>query len=251
MTDTSKLSERRVLFWMCVLIGVNQLGFGSIVPAISLYAQSFGVTATAIGMAVAVYGLARMVSAQPAGTLSDKLGRRPTLALGGIVTSLGNLACALADTYPEFIIGRFVAGAGAGLVLTTGQIVLADISTPERRGRMISIYQGTFIFAVGIGPFPGGIIADAYGLRAPFLAYAVLGLLCSCVAWLAVGETRDFARKRDGGEAVERPPYLQQLRMLAAKRGYVLVCMVSLMFAVIRTGGMFSLIPLIGSISLG
>jgi len=235
---------------MCVLIGVNQLGFGAIVPTISLYAKSFGVTATAIGMAVAVYGLGRMVSAPPAGSLSDRLGRRHTLALGGVVTSLGNVACALATDYPEFIFGRLLAGAGAGLVLTTGQIVLADISTPERRGRMISIYQGTFLFAVGIGPFPGGLIADHYGLDAPFLAYAALGLVCTAVAWFAVGETKDFGRTREQSTG-PRPRYLSQLWMLAKNRGYVLVCLVSLMFAVIRTGGLFSIIPLIGGVTLG
>lgn len=251
MTESKRPSEWRVLFWMCVLIAVNQLGFGSIVPTISLYAQSFGVTATAIGMAIAVYGLGRMLAAQPAGSLSDRLGRRHTLALGGVITALGNLACALATTYPEFIGGRLLAGVGAGMVLTTGQIVLADISTPEKRGRMISIYQGTFLFAVGIGPFPGGLIADAYGLRAPFMAYAVFGLACSAVAWLAVAETRGFAEARTGAAPVERPPYREQLRLLSKKTGYVLVCIVSLMFAVIRTGGLFSIIPLLGSLRLG
>ncbi len=236
---------------MCVLIAVNQLGFGAIVPTISLYAKSFGVSATAIGMAISIYGLSRMLAAPQAGSLSDRLGRRHSLAIGGLVTAAGNLACAWASTYPEFLAGRFLAGAGAGMVLTTGQIVLADISTPERRGRMISIYQGTFIFAVGIGPFPGGLIADAYGLKAPFLAYAVLGAICTAVAWLAVQETKDFARARDGGAAVQRPPFRQQMRLLAAKRGYLLVCLVSLMFAVIRTGGLFSIIPLIGSVRLG
>ena len=48
---------------MCVLVGINQLGFGAMVPALPLYAQSFGVAASAIGLAVAAYGLARFVTA--------------------------------------------------------------------------------------------------------------------------------------------------------------------------------------------
>src|SRR5436190_20461998 len=87
----SLTSERRVLVWMCVLVAVNQLGFGAMVPSLPLYAQSFGVPASAIGMAVAAYGLARFSTALPAGQLSDWLGRRPTLALGGLVSALGNL----------------------------------------------------------------------------------------------------------------------------------------------------------------
>lgn len=251
MTVGDRLSEGRVLFWMCVLIGVNQLGFGAIIPTISLYARSFGVTATAIGMAVAIYGLGRMLAAPPAGNLSDRFGRRRALALGGVVTALGNVVCAYSTSYETFMVGRLIGGVGAGLVLTTGQIVLADISTPERRGRMISIYQATFLFAVGVGPFPGGLLADNFGLDAPFLAYSVLGLVCTAVAWFAVGETRDFAASRGRGAVGDLPPYLKQLRLLAAKRGYVLVCIVSLMFAVIRTGGYFAIIPLLGAVYLG
>ena len=43
------------------------------------------IPAPAIGMAVAVYGLARFLVAVPAGRVADWLGRRPTLAIGGII----------------------------------------------------------------------------------------------------------------------------------------------------------------------
>ena len=108
-------SAEVVLAWMCVLVGVNQLGFGSVVPSLPLYAQSFGVTASAIGMAVGIYGLARFFIAIPAGQMADKLGRRPSLAIGGLISGAGNLWCAWATSYPEFLIARFVAGAGASV----------------------------------------------------------------------------------------------------------------------------------------
>ena len=111
--------ERRVLLAMCVLISINQLGFGGVIPVLPLYAQSFGVQASAIGMAVAIYGLARIFVAVPAGQLSDLLGRRPTLAIGGIISALGSFWCAAATGYPEFIVARFVSGAGAGIVNST------------------------------------------------------------------------------------------------------------------------------------
>src|SRR5918911_4463902 len=123
-------ARHRVLVWMCVLIGVNQLGFGSIVPVVPLYAASFGVSTSAIGLAIAVYGLARFLVNLPAGRLADRIGRRGTLATGGLVTVLGNIACGLAPSYPLFLGGRFVAGAGAAMILTAGQIVLADVTVP-------------------------------------------------------------------------------------------------------------------------
>ncbi len=247
---TPSVQPNWTLFWMCVLVAINQLGFGGVVPALPLYAKSFGVSVSAIGMAVGVYGLARFAGTMPAGFLADAVGRRPTLALGGLVTAAGNLWCALATSYPEFLLARFVAGAGAGLIVTAGQIVLADITTPERRGRMVSIYQGVFIFAAGVGPLPGGLLSEHYGLAAPFWAFAIAGAGAGIVAALAVGETRDPAhvagRRRGGGVSLA-----VQVRRLAGQIGFVLACLVALANAAARTGGLFSVVPLLGNQRLG
>src|SRR3712207_9532857 len=89
------LDRHRVLAWMCVLIAVNQLGFGAVVPVLPLYASTFDVPISAIGFTIGVYGLARFVLAVPAGQASDRIGRRPTLALGGVATVLeiGRASC--------------------------------------------------------------------------------------------------------------------------------------------------------------
>jgi len=235
---------------MCFLVGINQLGFGSVVPSLPLYAKSFGVTASAIGMAVGIYGLARFFIALPAGRLADQLGRRPSLAIGGLISGVGNLWCAMAHSYPEFLIARFVAGAGAGLIVTIGHVVLADISTPERRGRMLSIYMGCFVFAVGIGPFPGGLLAEAYGLSAPFIAFGVANILAMLVAWFAVPETRHFASAGKAHVGV-MPSFADQVRLLTGQLGFLLASLLSFMNAAVRTGGLFSIVPIFASVQLG
>ena len=242
-------AERRVLIWMCVLIGVNQLGFGAIVPVLPLYAQDFGVTASAVGMAVAIYGLARFLIAMPIGRLSDALGRRTALALGGLLSATGNLWCAWAADFPEFVLARFVAGAGAGAVITTGHVVLADITRPEWRGRALGIYQGTFIFSVGIGPFPGGWLAETWGLDAPFVACGLASLVAGAIARFAVGETRDLAGHGKGSGP--SPDYLRQLRLVFSNRAFLLVSWVSFINAFSRTGGLFTIVPILGASRLG
>jgi DHA1 family multidrug resistance protein-like MFS transporter len=234
-----------ILLWMCVLIAVNQLGFGAIVPALALYAKSFGVTQSAIGVAIAVYGLARFVVALPAGKLADRAGRRNALALGGLVTALGNLGCAYAPSFAALIVARFVAGAGAGLVVTTGVIVLADISTSAQRGRTMSIYQGVFLFAVGVGPLPGGLIAERYGLSAPFLAYAVAGAIVTALAWLYLPETRHLRREERPAGAAPLPSFAAQIRLFAGHAGFMLVGVITFTNAVARTGGLFNVIPVV------
>ena len=242
--------ERRVLIAMCALIFTNQLGFGAMVPSLPLYAETFGVSATAIGMAIAVYGLARFALAMPSGWLSDNWGRQPALAIGGILSAVGNFWSVFADAYPEFLLARFVAGAGAGMIVTTGAVVLADITTPERRGRIISIYQGTFIFGVGIGPLPGGLLAELYGLSAPFWFCGGASVIASTVALFAVKETRHLARAKESKHGV-RPTFVAQIRLLSKNTGFVLVSSIALINALTRTGGLFNIIPIIGSFKLG
>jgi len=250
----------RILVWMCVLIAVNQLGFGSIVPVAPLYAASFGVSPAAIGLTIALYGLARFLLAVPAGRLADRAGRRGTLALGGAVTVVGNLLCAVAPSYALFLGARFVAGAGAALILTAAQIVLADISPPAQRGRMMGIYSGVFAFAVGIGPYPGGLLAERFGLNAPFVAYAALGSLVAVVAWLRVPETRaplrstGHARRvriQRGANVVALPSFPQQMRLLASNRGFLLVSLIGFTAAVARTGAVFNVVPVMVEERLG
>jgi MFS family permease len=240
-----RLVPSRTLLWICVLIAVNQLGFGSVIPALALYARSFGVGHSAIGMAVAVYGLARFLVAVPTGQIADRLGRRTALALGGLVTAAGNLLCALAPDYATFLGARFVSGAGAALVLLAGQIVLADITTPARRGRTMAIYQGVFGFAVGVGPLPGGYLATRHGLAAPFLAYAAAGVVASAVAWVLIPETRDRRSPDDDVERPPAPPFAAQLRLLTAQVGFVLASLIGFSNAVARTGGLFNVIPVL------
>ena len=241
----------RVLLWMCVIIAVNQLGFGALIPVLPLYAQSFGVSVSAIGLAIAIYGLARFAIAIPCGRMADQLGRRPTMAIGGLISLIGNLWCALATNFPMFLAGRFVAGAGASLVVTIGSVVLADISTPAQRGRMMATYQGTFLFAVGIGPYPGGLLAEHFGLAAPFYVYAAASVLVGLLTWWRVPETRSFAA--GGGPAIRPPalPWRAQMRLLTAKIGFPLVSLLGLVNAAVRTGGLFNVVPLIGAATLG
>lgn len=233
------------------MIAVNQIGFGALVPVLPLYAQSFGVSASAVGMTIAVYGLARFVIALPCGQWADKFGRRPTLALGGIVSAIGNLWCAYAPAFTEFLLARFVAGIGAGIVLTIGAVILADISTPAKRGRMMSIYQGSFLFAVGIGPLPGGLLAEKFGLSMPFIFYGIAGVVAGIIVWFAIPETRDRAKNRRLDNNEPAIPFIAQMRLLMSQTGFLLISIVGFTQAVVRTGGLFSVVPVFAASKIG
>lgn len=241
--------RRAVLLWACLLIAVNQIGFGAIVPVVPLYAQAFGVSGFAIGLAIAIYGLARFVANVPAGRLADARGRRVALAAGGLVTVLGNLLNAAAPSYDVFLGARFISGLGAAMVLIGGQLVVNDIASPFNRGRLMAIYQGTFGFAVGIGPIPGGFLAEHLGLRWPFVAYAGLAFVVTLIAWFGMPETRQPHPPAARNHASPKPA--SPLTTPTARLSFALVCTVSFAAFFARTGALFNVVPLLAVAHMG
>jgi MFS family permease len=109
----------------------------------------------------------------------------------------------------------------------------------------MSVYQGTFLFAVGVGPLPGGLLAERYGLAAPFAFYAVAGTVAAVLAFFRVPETRDFRGAVDAGVEAAPAAFAAQLRLLAGRLPFVLVGLTAFMGAVARTGALFSVIPIL------
>jgi MFS family permease len=84
------------------------------------------------------------------------------------------------------LIGVNQLGFGAVLTMTAGLIILSDITTVARRGRVMADYQCVFLFAVGIGPLPGGYLAETYGLAVPFAGYRIASGCYDCrLVWCA------------------------------------------------------------------
>jgi predicted MFS family arabinose efflux permease len=115
----------------------------------------------------------------------------------------------------------------------------------------MALYQSVFLFAVGIGPLPGGLLAEHVGLWAPFLVFSLAGAGAAALAWLRVAETRDA--HTGGRSALAEPPpaFATQLRLLVRQIGFVLVGLTSFMNAVARTGALFSVIPVLAQEQLG
>jgi MFS transporter, DHA1 family, multidrug resistance protein len=247
---------RGIFLTLCVLIMINQFGFGLITPVLPLYADSFGLGPEQIGIVIGIYGLARFIVNVPAGRLAEARGRRVVLIGGTLVTALASLLTAFAQNLPQLLILRLVTGAGAGAVLITGQIMVGDLSTPANRGRMMSVYQGFFLVGVGLGPAPGGILAEFFGLRAPFIAYSAFSAAAALVALFAITETKPAApstppaARPDTGSTPTRAPMVG-LRAIVLGPAFLLISAVTFVQFFARTGAIFNVVPLLGREHLG
>jgi multidrug resistance protein len=246
------LRGNAALLMVCVATGIIMLGQGVISPVLPLYARDFGVSAAMVGAAVSVFGLARLLLNLPTGFLSDRLGRRLLMVSGAVTVALGYLLCAVAGNIWHLLAYRFIAGAGSAMFMTAAITLVTDISTPENRGRMLSLYQGSLLAGVSVGPAVGGVTAELLGLRAPFVLVGVLA--GACALW-ALRETPPPEALADpapdpgpeGADAASETP----VRSLFTNAGFTLASLVTFSIFFTRTGTRQTVLPLVGADELG
>lgn len=245
----------RVFLTLCLLILVNQFGFGMITPVLPAYARSFGVSASAVGFVIGIFGLARFLANMPAGQVAERRGRRTVLIAGTVVNTAAAALIATAMNLPQLLLYRLLSGLGAAAVLTGGQVMVSDIATPDNRGRMMSMYQGFFLVGVGLGPAPGGILADHLGIRAPFIAYTLFSAAACGLALVLIRETKPQATERPFQAAVPDSDAgttgAERLRDVSRGVPFLLIGAVSFAQVFGRTGALFTMVPLLGQERIG
>jgi MFS family permease len=107
------------------------------------------------------------------GWMSDRLGRRLSLAVSIAAFSLGNAACGLASGLGTLIVARAVAGLGIGGTWGAGQAMLGETIPPALRGRYGALAQSGAPAGLGLAAIAGSFLAPILGWRTVFLISAV------------------------------------------------------------------------------
>lgn len=186
-----------------VLVGaafVIAIGFGIVSPVLPAYARSFDVGVAAASVIVSAFAFFRLVFAPAGGVLVEKLGERPVYLAGLIVVALSSLAAAFAQSYWQLLLFRGVGGIGSTMFTISAMALLVRLAPPVARGRVSSAYGAAFLIGGMAGPLLGGLVAQ-WGLRAPFIVYAVALFIAAGVVAVGLGG----ARLRPAPDAASRP----------------------------------------------
>ena len=76
-----------------------------------------------------------------AGVLSDKIGRKRTMLLSAILFSASGFGCAICSNFDQLVIYRIIGGVGIGVVSIISPLYISEVSVPQYRGRLVSLYQ--------------------------------------------------------------------------------------------------------------
>ncbi|MFD2473262.1 MFS transporter [Amycolatopsis silviterrae] len=189
---TTPLSERTRLPALAWALGACHLvaRAGSFVqPMLVLYlTQEQRMTPTAAGAVVAAVGIGDFGSQLLGGWLGDRIGRRKTMLLGFLGTSIALAALGTAATAPVIWAAALGYGLAAGLFRPAGSAAVADLPA-EQRTRAYSLLYWAANLGYAVAATVAGVLASrGYGLL--FWLNAVAMLAAALIVVTAVPETR-------------------------------------------------------------
>ena len=164
---------------LCVSIGRNLVN-----PIFPLYASSFNISYTIVGLVMSSFGISRLFVEIPGGVLTDRIGRKPMIIFGYLLSIASHLIAGFAQTPLVLAISRMLMGAGSALALTAGTVYVTEIATKDNRTRDLALFQSTLSIAGIVGPTLGGLISDSLGIRNIFFISAATSFIGVILAYM-------------------------------------------------------------------
>ncbi len=163
-----------------VIVSIFTLGNSSDAFLV-LRAQNLDISVTGILLMLAMFNLIYALVSTPAGSLSDRVGRRRLIIGGWLVYAVIYLGFSLAQAAWQVWALYVVYGLYYGMAYGTANAMVADLVPANLRGTAYGTYNAT----IGLLAFPASLIAgilwQQVGPYAPFLFGGVLALLAAAL----------------------------------------------------------------------
>ena len=205
------MNDRRILA-LYALTFLATLGYGIMIPTLSVHAHSLGANHSAIGVIISAFAAAQLLTQIPMGRLSDRIGRVYLVVFGFGLMAVAATLYHFATNPGQFVVLQALAGVGAGCLWPPLMAMLTDNVDPAQRGRMMGMFNTVFFLGVGIGPLVGGFIASAFGQDAVFDAWtgvALLGALLCIVTIKESAKEKRAAAANVRASAAENAPLIK------------------------------------------
>lgn len=182
----------RRLLPLFLIVVVDLLGFGIIIPLFPFMGVRFGLSPAEITLILGAYSACQFVAAPFWGGLSDRYGRRPILMTSMLGASASYFMLAFGDSIFWLVASRVLGGFMAGNI-SAAMAYAADVTPPEHRARGMGMIGAAVGLGFMMGPALGGLLAggDAAtaNYAAPALTAAALSLLAAIAVWAFLAES--------------------------------------------------------------
>ncbi|MGN6148657.1 MAG: MFS transporter, partial [Rhizomicrobium sp.] len=126
---------------------------------------------------VTVYLLGSILGGASAGHIAHTRGLRSALIVSSLPYIIGCLMGGFAGSMAPFLVGRFLQGAGSGLVVGLCYVSVNALFPKPLYGRIFALLAGVWGIATLFGPLLGGLFAQGRQWQLLFVMFAVQGAI--------------------------------------------------------------------------
>ncbi len=182
-------------------------------PAFPQLTTALGTTATLVGLSLTAFFVGMASGQILGGALSDQIGRRTPMIVGGAVCLLGSLVCMLAPNVWVLLLGRLLQGLGGGAANSVARAVLVDMTSGATLASTLSVFMAITGLAPMIAPVIGGVIVTLWQWRVIFAVLSLFASTMMVLAWRVVPESLPPGRRHSGGIGAFHRGILKVLRL--------------------------------------
>ncbi|GAB3373350.1 MFS transporter [Amycolatopsis echigonensis] len=172
--SSSAAARNSVLAFGAFGVGTSGYIVAGLLPALT---SELHISATAAAQLVTSFAIAYAVGSPLFAAATGRWERRTLLVAALAVAAVGNVFAAVAPGYTTLLIARVVTAVGAAVYTPAATAVAAELTTPERRGRAVSLVFGGLTIALIFGVPLGSVISQQFGYEGAFLFVGILSLL--------------------------------------------------------------------------
>ncbi len=169
--------NKRFVLTLGMLTGAAALTVDLTLPAIPTMVVALDTTLPLAQKIVGIFMIGMACGQIPAGLLSDRFGRLPTLYAGMIVFAISGAVAAASTSISVLLAARFVQGIGAASAIVLSRAIVRDIASGQAAARLMSLLTMIFTAVPVLAPTIGAVLVSHWEWRAPFVAIAVIGVL--------------------------------------------------------------------------
>jgi DHA1 family multidrug resistance protein-like MFS transporter len=173
---------------------LSQLGQMMIFPIAPLFILTLlpdrGRINTFTGLVVGSAALATTISAVYLGRLGDRVGHRRILVTSALLAGLFYLPQSLVTAGWQLLVLQALVGVCMGGIVPTISALLARYSEPGEEGAVYGLEHSITSVARAVAPLLGAAVAAWFGLRATFVATALIYLMAGAIARLGLKPAR-------------------------------------------------------------
>ncbi len=208
----SVLSDRGLVVYAGLLTALGAFAVDSTLPMFVAMASELDTPIDTLPQTITVFLFAIGFGQLMFGPVSDRVGRRPALAAGLALYSIGSVLCYSAQSLDAMLLGRVVQGLGAGCGPAVGRAMLRDRFSGDELAKQFAISVAVFSLGPILGPLVGVSLVELGGSWR--LIYACMGLIAVALAVVLVTRLPETLQRR-------RPDALAPRVLLANARSLI------------------------------